>query len=187
MKSGKQKKQELRKKRSEKREDLNVQERRIYGPYFTPEEWTFLKVRERYLDLAKKYKIEEPLEMFFDSDLSGRKYQLYYFDMIIDGLKNGDPACVELSVQLVADQVYFFWSGYTRAKMARKLKNVELTVSQKNRLRKGIYDILVNEAFGQEIKEILRLIRRIGLGKHEKEYLKLPDRFYKREIFRPVK
>ena len=178
------KKKLISQKRSQKREENKPHVKSSYRNYYIPEEWTFFKLRERYLHLARVLNVENPMEIPFDLDLSQNEYLDRLLNAITIGAKRGDKACIELSVQFVAAQVYFFWSGYTRAKMARLLKSADLTEDQKETLREGIYEILDSMNFGQEVQELIKLIRKIGFGKWENKYLSLCDRFYSEQLFK---
>ena len=80
---------------------------------------------------------------------------------------------MEVAIEFVLSDVFFHYSGYIRATMAKRLKSAGLSETAKERLRRGLLGLFSSDTFGPEHKEFARLLRSIGLGSMEKEYRKL--------------
>lgn len=140
--------------------------------YCPPKEWTFAEVRQRYESLANSYRIKEPLifEYPWESELIKLKHALWD---ISGAIKKQDSAATEIAIEFVMSDVFFHYSGYIRATMARRLKSAGLSETSKERLRQGLFRLFLSNTFGPEHKEFARLLRNIGLGSMEEEYKKL--------------
>jgi hypothetical protein len=140
--------------------------------YCPPKEWTFNEVRQRYERLARSYRVKEPLslEYPYESELIKLKHALWD---ISKAIKKQDSAAMEIATEFVLSDVFFHYSGYIRATMARRLKSATLSETSKERIRRGLFRLFLSDAFGPEHKEFARLLRNIGLGSMEEEYRKL--------------
>jgi hypothetical protein len=76
----------------------------------------------------------------------------------------GDAAATQITVAFVLSDVYFFYSGFARSHAARRLRRAPLTASQIEALRDGIIGMLEQGRSGQEMREFVRLLRKLGLG-----------------------
>jgi len=142
------------------------------GYYYPPQKWTISAVRQRYELLSSSLKVKEPLlfEYPYESELIKLKHALW---AISKGIKRQDGAAIEIAIDLVISDVFFHYSGYTRATMARRLKSIALSETSKDRLRSGLLRLFSSGTFGPEHKEFARLLRNIGLGSMEDEYKNL--------------
>lgn len=140
--------------------------------YCPPKEWTFAEVRQRYARLGSSYRVKEPLllEYPYESELIKLKHALWD---ISGAIKMQDSAATEIAIEFVLSDVFFHYSGYIRATMARRLKSAGLSETSKERLRKGLFRLFSLDTFGPEHKEFARLLRYIGLGSMEEEYKEL--------------
>ncbi len=140
--------------------------------YFPPNAWTFSEVRQRYERLAKSFKVKDPLllEYPYESELIKLKHALWE---ISRGIKKQDGAAIEIAIEFVLSGVFFHYSGYIRATMARRLKSAGLSETAKERLRRGLFKLFSSDTFGPEHKEFARLLRNIELGSMKEEYRKL--------------
>ena len=78
-----------------------------------------------------------------------------------DWLKNGDARGVEMAIEFLEADPWFFRSGYIKAKLARFLKHVTLSNQQVRRLEKVLLKI-VDERNTQEFRNYSRLARMIA-------------------------
>ena len=78
-----------------------------------------------------------------------------------DGVKAGDPACVELAIRYIELDYFGSYSGFIKARFARLLKSHKLSSSQVRRL--GIhFSSLVNAGrCFEEFKEYKKLLKKI--------------------------
>lgn len=75
-----------------------------------------------------------------------------------DRVKNGDARGVEMAIEFLETDPWFFRSGYIKAKLARFLKHVNLSNQQVRRLEKVLLKI-VDERNTQEFRNYCRLAR----------------------------
>jgi hypothetical protein len=155
--------------------------------YCPPKEWTFTEVRQRYARLANSYRVKESplLEYPYESELIKLKHALWD---ISGAIKKQDSAAIQIAIEFVLSDVFFHYSGYIRATMARRLKSAGLSETSKERLRKGLFRLFSLDTFGPEHKEFARLLRNIGLGSMKEEYKELmqgggKQQMVAREIF----
>lgn len=73
-------------------------------------------------------------------------------------LKNGDARGVEMAIEFLEADPWFFRSGYIKANLARFLKHVPLSNQQVRRLEKVLLKI-VDERNTQEFRNFCRLAR----------------------------
>lgn len=85
---------------------------------------------------------------------------------IADGIRAGDPACVELGVRFIEAQVYVSGSGYMRTCIARRLKRASLSEEQKQRLSAHFLGLLQNAVALHEYEPYLKLWRIIITSAH---------------------
>ena len=78
-----------------------------------------------------------------------------------DRLKNGDARGVEMAIEFLEADPWFFRSGYIKANLARFLKHVTLSNQQVRRLEKVLLKI-VDERNTQEFRNYSRLARMIA-------------------------
>lgn len=140
--------------------------------YCPPVKWSLAEVRQRYARLASSYKVADPLslEYPYESDLIKLKYALWDISAAI---KRRDDAAIEIAIEFVLSDVFFHYSGYIRAGMARRLKSAGLPETANERLRRGLLRLFSSGSFGPEHKDFARLLRGIGLGSMEAQYRKL--------------
>ncbi len=96
--------------------------------------------------------------------LPDRKNWLQYrktLYLLSDGVAAGDSACVELCVQYLELRYIGSYSGFIRARFARKLKSAELTKLQIERLNKLFVKTVLNRDYTEEFKEYVKLWRKI--------------------------
>lgn len=74
------------------------------------------------------------LEPRTHTNSNGMTWIYNIMESVADGVKNGEPACVELSVQYIEDNVMGSTTGYIRERMARRLRRANLNERQKARL-----------------------------------------------------
>ena len=140
--------------------DWGVNTKKYYIP---PISWSYENIVNTYGKLADSLEVKIPLEF-----VCRENHPIFNIKNVLHEISNrlsiGDAAAIEMSKQFVIDDVYFHYSGFIRATMARRLKSVALSESDKQELRNGIYILFLNGTFGPEYKELSNLLRTIGLG-----------------------
>ena len=131
--------------------------------YNPPKEWSYESIVSRYLNFNNT--------AHGDSSISFEGVEKYpelirikkTLHMISDELKSKDPAAIDISVSFVASPVYFHYSGYIRATMARRLKHCSLNIQQKRTLINGIERLIENRQTSHEFKEIKALYMKVKM------------------------
>lgn len=86
---------------------------------------------------------------------------------IIDAIHQGDPAAVEIGIELVEEDQSFAFGKLLKSDAARALRqSAELSETQKERLRARFTDMLLRGYLPREYKQYAKLFRKIGLGAH---------------------
>lgn len=139
--------------------------------YDIPPAWHPKNIKEKYLELVKSYKVESAINF-----LEYEEWQDYTRTVLIAiswCIKERDPASIQIAIDFISAPVYFSYSGYIKSSMASRLKSVNLSEALKHKIRQGLLKIFIYGAFGGENKELVSLLRKIGLGEMLDEYLKL--------------
>ena len=131
-----------------------------------PAGWTKEETIHRFRNLNGKFDINGPrvTEPGSPSFLPGRENWLQYkatLSRICDGIKVNDKACIEIATQYIELRYIGSYSGYLRQKMARLLKNAELTDNQRDRLIRHIEALIAKKEFTNEFKEYSKLYKKI--------------------------
>lgn len=156
--------------------------------YNPPDEWQYESVRKRYISIANCLNVKETIKTDFEetnnrsapNDLSKLKNLLW---ALSDGIKKNDNACIEIAIQFVIAPVYFHYSGFIRATMARRLKSVELTTGQLQKLRLGLYSLFKNHQYGSELREFINLLRKVGLGEQADIFSEFKGNYIGNKLF----
>ena len=134
--------------------------------YDPNEAWSIDKVMERYRKLSQQLGRTEDFDLQPKSSSQGSKTRVFnIMDSVTDGIEFNDKACIELSVNYIEANVMTSYSGYIRERMARKLRQVELTDNQKQRLATTFIRHLNNRSLYQEYRTYIRLFKSIGIDR----------------------
>lgn len=91
---------------------------------------------------------------------------------LADALREGGAEMVETCVRFVCAETVGFWHGRGRAMICRRLKHVDLTQDQSNRIVSAILHRLSSGTFSEQFRDQLRLALHldksgtIALAKH---------------------
>ena len=83
---------------------------------------------------------------------------------VIEGIRDGDPACVELGVEFIESTHRQPFGRILHARVARALRQAALNPEHIARLRARILAMLVSGQVPHEYHDYAKLLRRIGLG-----------------------
>jgi hypothetical protein len=81
---------------------------------------------------------------------------------VIEGIADGDPACVQLGIEFIEEDAKFPFGKTLKANTARALRHASLTNCQKQRIRQRVFGMLRVGKVPREFREYARLVRRIG-------------------------
>lgn len=94
-----------------------------------------------------------------------------------EGLRQGDPAGIDMAIAFLTADPWFFRSGYIKANLARFLKRMSLTRAQARSLEQVLLN-MVDRRHTEEFRPYCRLARAMGtvpLVNGLKERLSNPD------------
>lgn len=137
--------------------------------------WDAPHVLATYARLTKSLHVRVPRNLAIDSryPFAQARHALHQLSL---GIPCEDQACVWLCAEFVVSDCFFSGSGYLKAGMARRLKQVPLDEQTKDLLRKGILDLWKRAGYRREWREYCNLLRRIGFERYEKQFASLlPD------------
>lgn len=130
-----------------------------------PSEWSAKTTIERYHAIAKRLGQKELRDLTPVEHQEGTRRWIYpVLDKVIDGIKAGDPACIELGIEYVESGHKQAFGWHLHRDTARALRHAALSPAQCHRLRKRILDMLVAGDVPREYQDYAKLLRRIGLG-----------------------
>ena len=77
--------------------------------------------------------------------------------MLADGVEVGDNACIEQCIRYLELRYIGSYSGFIRARFARKLKSAKIAEAQKERLNKLFLNIVINRDYTEEFNAYVKL------------------------------
>ena len=132
-----------------------------------PEGWSKKEILGEYANLDGQFSIDGPdaTEPGAPAFLPDRFSWLQYRETlrrIGDGVRENDHGCIELAIRYIELNYFGSYSGYICARLARTLKNKEISTSQKNRLRESHRRRIDSKECFEEFSEIKKLIENIN-------------------------
>ncbi len=128
-------------------------------------DWTVEAVTQRYEAHRKRHGLAILRDLRPHEHSEGDVRWVYpIMDAVVDGIKAGDPACVDLGVEFIENAQKQPFGRILHAKVARSLRQTELTAEHVIRLRVRILAMLVAGQVPHEYRDYAKLLRRIGLG-----------------------
>ena len=132
------------------------------GYYNPPDDWKYAAIKDRYKALRAD-DVDQPGIDFHKYGGMAEIYTVkYLLREISERIKLGDSAAIAIAVSFVIAPVYFHYSGYIRATMARRLRSIELDSAQKQAIMTGYQALLASGKVSFEFKEIKRLYLRVS-------------------------
>jgi hypothetical protein len=127
--------------------------------------WSVEAVQQRYAEYAQRYGVEQRSDLTPHEHWADGHHWIYpIMDCVIEGIKRGDPACVEIGVEFIEESASFRFGRTLKSKTARALRRAALTGEQKERIRKRVVEMLRAGYLPREYREYVKLARQIGLG-----------------------
>jgi hypothetical protein len=127
--------------------------------------WSLETVQRRYAEYSRRFQVAKPLVLTPLEVSDGTTRRIYpVMQCVIDGIKTGDAACVELGVEFIECDEKIPFGKALKAAAARALRKVELTHSHIERIRKRVTQMLVAEVIPHEFGDYARLLRKVGVG-----------------------
>jgi hypothetical protein len=129
-------------------------------------EWSADAVRQRYQEYRERYYGQgDGRRLRPQEHIDGNvRWVFPIIDCVVDGIKAGDPACVDLGVEFIESGHKQPFGRILHAKVARALRQSSLNPEHVTRLRARILAMLIAGQVPHEYHEYAKLLRRIGLG-----------------------
>ena len=129
-----------------------------------PRGWRAGEIRREHSKLGGTYDLDGPdaLEPGAPSFLPDRYKWLQYRQTlyrVVEGVRQGDLACVEIAVRYIELHHVGSYSGYVRVRLARALKSAALSEAQKRRLHDHLSAMIIKQEKVDEFKDYLKLWR----------------------------
>jgi hypothetical protein len=128
-------------------------------------DWAATSVRARYESYASQLKLPVLADLEPRSFSKGDTRWIYpIMERVIEGIESGDPACAELGIDFISESGSFPFGMLLKSKTARALRRSELSEPQKQRIRRRVVQMLIEEYLPREFKEYAKLLRKIGIA-----------------------
>jgi hypothetical protein len=85
-------------------------------------------------------------------------------ERVIEGIEEGDLACIQLGVEFIEEDEKFPFGKILKAKTARALQRAQLTTEQVERIRQRVIGMLIAGHVPREFNEYVKLVRKVGIG-----------------------
>lgn len=127
--------------------------------------WSIKAVQERYRAYCAALQIKPSRSLTPREHTEGDVRWTYpIMDEVIGGIAEGDPACVALGVEFVEEDARFPFGATLKSNTARALRRVQLSESQKIRLRERVATMLILGHVPREMREYAKLLRKVGVA-----------------------
>ena len=140
--------------------------------YNHQDKWSIDNVKKRYTRLCQLVQCTERFELIPDTYTTPNGACTWIYNImssVVDGIQVGDKACIQLAIDYIEDNIMCSTTGYIRERMARSLRQVELTEYQKDSLAKTFLNQLDKQHLTKEFKEYIRLFKTIGIEPYVKD------------------
>jgi hypothetical protein len=130
--------------------------------------WSRAEIGRRYRAYCRQFRCN-PRNI--DFELVGTYYRDRLWIMpvirqIVEGVEKGDPASIEIGVELIEEDAKFAFGKIMKASAANALRRAAASLSeaQKNRIRVRVVGLLAKGIVPHEMRQYARLVKRIGSG-----------------------
>jgi len=86
---------------------------------------------------------------------------------VIEGIADGDPACIQLGIEFIEEDAKFPFGKTLKSNTARALRRSTLSKPHKQRIRQRVFGMLRIGRVPREFREYARLVRKIGFDASE--------------------
>jgi hypothetical protein len=127
--------------------------------------WSRESILARYNELARRLQIKDLSDLRPKETTSADNRWVYpVMQRVVEGIGRGDVACIELGVEFIEEGQPFPFGRTLKSNTARALRRAELTVAQRERIRKRVIEMLIAGHTPREYRQYAKLARKIGLG-----------------------
>jgi hypothetical protein len=130
-------------------------------------EWTVRRIQERYATYCSELRLATTRDLkSYEQTNKDRRWIYPYLNNVIQGIREGDAACVALGVDLIESDQRLPFGQKLKSKTARELRRTSLQAELKERLRKRIVHMLTHGIIPHEFREYYKLLRTIGVAEY---------------------
>ncbi|MGL4666359.1 MAG: hypothetical protein ACRCWR_00325 [Saezia sp.] len=127
-----------------------------------PKGWTKEEILATYSTLGGKNKFDtneatEPGAPYWMPDRYNWLQYRHTLYEIAKGVQAGDEACIELAIRYIELNYFGSYSGFIRAKLARKLKFQHISIAQQKRLCLHFKSLINQQLCFEEFREYNKL------------------------------
>jgi hypothetical protein len=127
--------------------------------------WSADGIRERYETFAIKLNVRHQSHLVPKLHREGERTWIYpLVEELFPLVEAGDPAAIEIGVQLIEEDEFFVFGSLLKMNMAVALRRSSLTQEQQQRLRQRIVRMLLAGNVPREFREYKKLLRKIDLA-----------------------
>lgn len=128
-------------------------------------DWSVEAVQRRYREYCAAYRVERCRALDPREVREGDIRWIYpIMEKVIEGIENGDVACIALGVDFLQEDARFPFGATLKSNTARALRRATLTESQQSQLRERISTMLASGIIPREMREYVKLLRKLGVG-----------------------
>jgi hypothetical protein len=127
--------------------------------------WSVGSVQQRYREYCIAFRVDTPRVLSPREYAEGDIQWVYpIMDEVIQGIEEGDAACVALGVDFIEEDVRFPFGRRLKSNTARALRRSRLTDPQMARVRERVSTMLAAGIVPYEMREYVKLLRTVGVG-----------------------
>ncbi len=128
--------------------------------------WSRWAIQNRYVAIARRLRVAEPSDLRPHESICADGHRVFpVMYCVIEGIERGDPACIEIDIEFIEEDMGFPFGMILKSNTARALRRATLTEVQQERVRKRVVEMLIAGNTPKEYGEYARLARKIGLGR----------------------
>jgi hypothetical protein len=127
--------------------------------------WAIEEVMARYADYVRTFQVAQSFDLTPKQYQEGEKRWIYpIMDRVIEGIKAGDQACIQLGVEFIEEDEKFPFGKILKSNTAKALRHAGLTPEQAERVRQRVISMLIKGHILHEYREYAKLLRKVGVG-----------------------
>jgi len=127
--------------------------------------WSAAGIADAYSHYADRHRVADRFDLSPKKHAEGDTTWIYpVMEKVIDGVAAGDPACAELAIDFIQEDLEFPFGMTLKVRAARKLRQTELDEYQRARIRQRVVRMLLSGNTPREIHEYSKLLRKVGFA-----------------------
>lgn len=129
--------------------------------------WTREAILERYARIAAAAGVP-PRDLLPRQHTRGdRRWIDPVMDKVIQGIEEHDPACIQIGIEFIEEDLKFPFGKILKSNTARALRRAPLTTEQMQRIRRRVFSMLRAGIVPHEFHQYARLVKKIGFRRSD--------------------